>query len=459
MDVLAIDIGASSGRHMLGSLEAGRIHLEEIYRFPNGMKKKDGRLVWDMEALWAHILTGMTRCREMGRVPASVGVDTWGVDYVLLDGAGQRMGDCVAYRDGRTREAAARADARRLYGLTGTARQVFNTVYQLMSEPEERLKQASRCLLVPDYFHYLLSGKKVNEYTEASTTGLLDPRLRDWSREAMCLAGIPPRLFPEKPVMPGTVLGGLTEAVRRQVGYDCRVTLPAAHDTGSAYMAVPARDENAAYLSSGTWSLLGCETDAPLTGEEARLGGFTNEGGYGGRIRFLRNIMGLWMLQCIRREEGERFSFAEMADMAAASDYPCTVDASDDRFLAPESMEAEVRAVLRAQGAPSPDLPGLLRCVNRSLAKCYAEAIGTMARATGKTFTSINIVGGGSQNRALNQWTADAAGLPVYAGPAEGTALGNAAAQWIALGEMKDLADARARIARDFEPQLYTPRR
>ena len=300
--VLAIDIGASSGRHMLGKLENGKLTLEEIYRFPNGTVKKNGRLCWNHQALWAHILAGMKKCAELGQIPASVGVDTWGVDYVLVDANGRMLSDGVAYRDDRTQAVLGLLPDDELYRRTGIAKQPFNTVYQLMTEPKERLQKAHRLLFTPDYFHYLLSGKMVNEYTIASTGALVNPVTRTWDAQVLGMASVPESLFPEAPKMPGTVLGRLRPQVAAEVGFDCDVILPASHDTGSAYMAVPARDDRAAYLSSGTWSLLGTELDGPVVTEKARLAGFTNEGGYQGKIRLLRNIMGLWMLQCIRRE-------------------------------------------------------------------------------------------------------------------------------------------------------------
>mgnify|MGYP004598691537 CR=1 FL=1 len=458
--VLAIDIGASSGRHMLGQIENGKLTLEEIYRFPNGAVKKNGRLCWDHQALWEHILTGMKKCVELGRIPASVGVDTWGVDYVLVDEDGRMLSDGIAYRDDRTQAVLDKLSDEELYRQTGIARQPFNTVYQLMTEPKELLQKAHRLLFTPDYFHFLLSGKMVNEYTIASTGALLNPADRTWDKEVLHMAGIPQTLFPEAPKMPGTILGRLRPEVAAEVGFDCSVILPASHDTGSAYMAVPARDGQAAYLSSGTWSLLGTELDGPVVTEKARLSGFTNEGGYQGKIRLLRNIMGLWMLQCIRRELNGQYSFAEMAEMALqGAAYPCTVDAMDNRFLAPENMTAEIKAALREAGSPEPaSLPELLACVNRSLAKCYADGIRELSILTGKTYTSLNIVGGGCNNRVLNQWTADATGLPVFAGPGEGTALGNAIAQMIALGELKDLSHAREHIRADFELKTFLPK-
>ncbi|MCE5343033.1 MAG: rhamnulokinase [Eubacteriales bacterium] len=459
--VLAIDIGASGGRHMLGRLADGELTLNEVYRFPNGAQARDGRLCWDADALWGHIMRGLQACKAASTLPFSVGVDTWGVDYALLDEEDKRIGDCMAYRDGRTAPMLHRIADDWLYRRTGIAKQPFNTIYQLMATPPEALAHGRRCLMMPDYFHFLLSGVKANEYTEASTGALIDVRTGLWDQEVLAAAGIPAALFPEPPVQPGTCLGRLRPQVTSEAGFTCDVVLPASHDTGSAFMAVPALDNGAVFLSSGTWSLLGVENDAPIVSEAARLAGFTNEGGYGGKIRFLRNIMGLWMLQSIRHELADRYSYVEMAEMALQGKaYAPVVDVADNRFLAPAGMTAEVRAALAESGAPPPqDLPQLLRCVHHSLAQGYADAIRALENLTDKRFTALHIVGGGSQNRTLNQWTADATGLPVYAGPVEGTALGNVIAQLIAQGHIENLSQARAMIRRDFAVQSYQPER
>jgi rhamnulokinase len=458
---LAIDIGASGGRHMLGCVRDGKLTLEEAYRFPNGTAERHGRLCWDVDALWGHILEGLRRCEAMGKAPASVGVDTWGVDYVLIDRQNRRVGDCVAYRDGRTAPVLDVLPEAWLYRRTGIARQPFNTVYQLMATPKAELAQADRCLLMPDYFHFLLSGAKTNEYTEASTGALLNAETRIWDEAVLSAAGIPAGLFPEPPSQPGTRLGPLLPKVAETVGFHCEVILPAAHDTGSAYLAVPARDGRAVTLSSGTWSLLGVENAEPIVNDAARAASFTNEGGYGGTVRFLRNIMGLWMLQRIRHELDDRYDFAELAALAErGAAYAPVVDISDGRFFAPASMTDEVKAALAGAGAPAPaGLPELLRCVLHSLAAGYASGVRTLEQLTGRRFTSLNVVGGGSRNRVLNQWTADETGLTVYAGPGEGTALGNAIAQLIALGEIESLARARAMIRDSFEVETYQPRK
>ena len=464
---LAVDIGASSGRHIVAWLEEGIIRTREVYRFPNGATERSGHLCWDAKALAEHVMAGLRAAHDQGLDPVSVGIDTWGVDFALLDGEGQLVGDMVAYRDSRTEGMDTRLEKTMpfadMYRLCGIARQPFNTVYQLMAVVREHPEYRDRVkdfLLVPEYLSYCLTGRRAHEWTNVSTTSLGDAQTRGFSREIIRAANLPEGWFETPIVQPGTRLGPLLPDIARRVGFDAEVILPATHDTGSAYMAVPARDEHAAFLSSGTWSLLGTELRAPVTDARALRSGFTNEGGYGGATRFLKNIMGMWMLQCIHRETGKAHSFAEMADMAAASDYPAWVDAADNRFLAPASMLEEVRAVLREQGAPEPrGLADIMRAVTVGLAVCYRDAIGEMSEITGKTFTSVNIVGGGSQNVVLNQLTADLTGLPVYAGPTEGTALGNLAAQMIADGAFADLPAFRAALPASFDIVPYNPKK
>ena len=459
--VLAIDIGASGGRHILGHVEDGRLQLEEVYRFPNGLTERGGHLCWNLNELWSHMLGGLQACKQRGRIPDSLGVDTWAVDYVLLNGQKERLGDSVAYRDARTQPYVSRIPMEKLYARTGIAHQSFNTVYQMMSTPPELLCTAQHFLMIPDYFHYLLSGRCVNEVTNASTTALLDPRTQDWDTEAIALAGLPKRLFAEKPLPPGTVLGRLRGEIADLVGFDCDVVLPATHDTGSAFLAVPIQSGNTAILSSGTWSLLGAELDAPLMGESARKAGFTNELGYGGTVRFLRNIMGLWMVQRIRDELGGKISYEQLADMAlAGAAYTDTVDATDPRFLAPANMTEAIWAALAERRAPQPrNTEQLMSCVLHSLAKAYARALHDLRRLTGKTFDALHIVGGGCRNHVLNQWTADAVGIPVYTEPDECTALGNIMAQLLAHGQWPNVAQARACVGRSFQGKTYLPQK
>lgn len=463
---LAIDIGASSGRHIVSWIEKGVLQTREVYRFPNEFSEKDGRLCWDAEGLFAHVVAGLKAACEQGFTPRSIGIDTWAVDYVFLDRQNKMVGDLVAYRDSRTDgadlylEKAMAFDA--LYRHTGIAKQPFNTIYQMsaaLREHPEYRDLVDDFLLVPEYLSFRLTGKKAHEWTNASTTALCSPTTCTWAKEVLDAAGLPETWFRTPMVQPGTVLGQLLPDIAAAVGFSCGVILPATHDTGSAYMAVPARDEQAVFLSSGTWSLLGKELRAPITTERARAAGFTNEGGYGGTTRFLKNIMGMWMLQCLHKETGAAHSFADMARMAQASSYPAYVNAADQRFLAPSSMMAEVKAALREQGAPEPrDLADVLRAVTMGLAVCYRDAIREMEAITGQRLTSVNIVGGGSQNVVLNQMTADVTGLPVLAGPAEGTALGNLAAQMIADGAFADLAAFRKALTVSFEIKTFLPR-
>ena len=305
---LAIDIGASSGRHILAHMENGKMILEEIYRFPNGMIEKNGHKCWDTEALFDAILEGMKKCKEVGKVPVSMGIDTWAVDYVLLDKENKMIGDAVGYRDGRTmgmdEKVYAIIPEEKLYERTGIQKQIFNTIYQLMAVKEQDSKmlgQAETMLMIPEYFNYLLTGKKAAEYTNATTTQLVSPETKDWDYELIEMLGYPRQIF-QKIEKPGTVLGNLTEEVKKEVGFDCKVILPATHDTGSAVMAVPTNDENTIYISSGTWSLMGTELKKADCSKESRLHNFTNEGGYDYRFRYLKNIMGLWMIQSVRCE-------------------------------------------------------------------------------------------------------------------------------------------------------------
>lgn len=457
---LAVDIGASSGRHILGHVEDGKIILEEVYRFPNGASEKDGHLCWDVDALFQEILNGMKSCKDAGKIPATMGIDTWAVDYVLLDKAGQRIGDAVAYRDSRTegmeRRVREHISDEALYGKTGIQFQPFNTIFQLMAA-KEQLPEAEALLMIPDYFHYLLTGVKKFEYTNASSTGLLNAAEKTWDRELLDLLGYPRKLFPELS-MPGTVVGSLLPEIQAQVGFDCAVVLPATHDTGSAFMAVPARDDHSVYLSSGTWSLLGVENTESITTEASRRANFTNEGGYEYRFRYLKNIMGLWMIQSIRRESGEEYSFSELISMAEQAEFDGLVDANDAVFLAPESMIQAVKDHCRDHDQPVPETIGqVLKCVYRSLAVCYRDAIRELEELTGKHYTAIHIVGGGSQADYLNRLTAEATGLPVYAGPTEGTALGNLMAQMIYSGTFDSLASARGAIEKSFEIKEVLP--
>lgn len=445
----AIDIGASSGRHILGHIEDGRIVTEEIYRFPNGAVTVDGQMKWDIEQLAIHVFEGLRACKAAGKIPVSVGIDTWGVDYVLLKD-GQACGGGYHYRDSRTEgmheKACALVGEAALYARTGIQYQPFNTIYQLMAE---EIGQADTLLFMPCYLSYLLCGVAAHEYTIASTSGLLDAKTGDWDRDLMEKLGIPTRLFAQKPLAPGSVLGSFTKETQEAIGFDCTVILPATHDTGSAYMAVPAEDENRVYLSSGTWSLLGLENPTPILTEEARRLGFTNEGGYG-NIRLLKNIMGMWMLQNLRKDENEK-DFTAPARWAQESEIDSIVDINDSAFMAPACMSDAIDEYCKNKGLAVPqNRNDRARVIYRSLAECYRAAIADLEALVGRRFTGLNIVGGGSQDKYLNALTEQATGLPVTAGPTEGTAIGNLMAQMIALGDLPDLAQARSFIDRSM---------
>ncbi len=471
---LAIDIGASSGRHILGHVEEGKLVLEEVYRFDNRQVSRGGHDCWDMDNLWSGILGGLKACRDLGKIPETIGIDTWAVDFVLLDEADRMVGDAVAYRDGRTKGMDEAVDAilppSELYASTGIQRMNINTIYQLMAlkkEHPEQLEQARSLLMIPDYFNFRLTGVKKQEYTCATSTSLVNAAAKTWDREIIARLGLPDRLFGELSV-PGTVVGELSPEIQAEVGFNATVILPATHDTGSAFLAVPARDDHAVFLSSGTWSLLGVENEVPITSEASREQNFTNEGGAWYRYRYLKNIMGLWMIQSIRRElngvayvegrvsryaTGRTWSFPDLIEAArGAEEFPSVVDADDDRFLAPESMIDAIKGYCAESGQLVPESVGeIMQCVYRSLARCYRVAIEGLSLLTGKTYTSINIVGGGCQDMYLNAMTARATGLPVFAGPVEGTAIGNLAVQLIAAGEVASLQEARDMIRASFD--------
>ncbi|MDE6128781.1 MAG: rhamnulokinase [Lachnospiraceae bacterium] len=461
---LAVDIGASGGRHILAHRENGKIITEEMYRFSNGMEEKDGELVWDTDRLFEEILIGMKKCRELGKIPKSMGIDTWAVDFVLLDEADKKIGNAAAYRDDRTKgmdsKVYERVNEAALYAATGIQKQPFNTIYQLMALKEKQPKQleaAKKLLLIPDYFHFLLTGRAASEYTNATTTQLVSPITRTWDRELINRLGYPVEIFQDI-LMPGSRLGSLRKEIQKEAGYDCQVVLPATHDTGSAVVAVPEEGEEMLYISSGTWSLMGTELAAADCSAESRLHNMTNEGGYGGRFRYLKNIMGLWMIQSVKREIGGNLGYGEICDMASRSEITSLVDCNDDRFLAPKSMTAEIENACRESGQQVPKgIAQTAAVIYNSLAKCYAETIKEMEERTGVRYSDIHIVGGGANADYLNRLTAKATSRTVYAGPVEATAIGNIAAQMIASGELADLQEARHVIRQSFPIVQYTP--
>lgn len=455
---LSIDIGASSGRHILSSVQNGKLVLEEVYRFENGMTQKDGHLVWEYEKLFSNIIAGLKECKKLGKIPVSVGIDTWGVDYALIDADGKVIGDVYAYRDGRTEDPIKKVHEiipfETLYKRTGSQFQIYNTIYQLYTDKlSGKLDKAERFLMMPDFFNYLLTGVMKNEFTNASTTGLMSAKTRDWDMETVKELGLPEKLFKELSD-PTTLVGNLKPEIAKEIGYDLKVVLPATHDTASAVMAVPEIGQPL-YISSGTWSLLGIESPVAISTEEALKENFTNEGGYERSTRFLKNIMGLWMIQCVRREYNKKYSWGDFVTLSKeVKDFDSIVDVNDNSFLAPASMIEAIKDYCRKTGQKVPETPGeIALCVYDSLAVCYKRAVETVERVTGYKFDTIHIVGGGCQNAYLNELTAKRTGRRVVAGPVEATAIGNALSQLLYDGVVKNINDAKELVKVSFDTE------
>lgn len=453
---LSIDIGASSGRHILSSIQNGKLVLEEVYRFENGMTEKDGHLVWDYKKLFRDIVDGLKECKKVNKIPVSVGIDTWGVDYALIDGNGAVIGDVYAYRDGRTEEPIKKLHEKipfeTLYERTGSQFQIYNTIYQLYADKlSGKLDKAERFLMMPDFFNYLLTGVMKNEFTNASTTGLMSAKTREWDIQTVKELGLPEKLFTELSD-PATLVGSVKPEIAKEIGYDLKVVLPATHDTASAVMAVPEIGQPL-YISSGTWSLLGIESPVAISTADALRENFTNEGGYGRSTRFLKNIMGLWMIQCVRREYNKKYSWGDFVTLSKeVKDFDSIVDVNDASFLAPVSMIDAIKEYCRKTGQKVPETPGeIALCVYNSLAVCYKKAIETVEKVTGYSFDTIHIVGGGCQNEYLNELTAKRTGRKVVAGPVEATAIGNALSQLIYDGAVKDVIEAKELVKSSFD--------
>ncbi len=453
---LSIDIGASSGRHILSHIENGKLVLEEVFRFENGMDEKDGHLIWDYKKLFKNIVDGMKECKKLGKVPVTMGIDTWGVDYALIDKDDNVIGDVFAYRDLRTEEPIKKVHEivpfEKLYERTGSQFSIFNTVYQLYTDKlSGKLDKAERFLMMPDFFNFLLTGVKKNEFTNASTSGILSAKTREWDMETVRDLGLPEKLFGELSD-PATYVGNLKPEIVEEVGYDVKVVLPATHDTASAVMAVP-KLGCPLYISSGTWSLLGIEIPEAICSKDALNDNFTNEGGYNRSTRFLKNIMGLWMIQSVRREHGKKYSWGDYVVLSKeVKDFDSIVDVNDQSFLAPDSMIGAIQDYCRKTNQKVPETPGeIALCVYDSLAVCYAKAIETIEKVTGYKFDTIHIVGGGCQNGYLNELTAKRTGRKVMAGPVEATAIGNAISQLLFDGAVKDLGEAKMLVKDSFD--------
>ncbi len=466
----AIDIGASSGRVIAGVVDDGVVALHTVHRFANGAVSDGGRLRWDLSGLFAEVLHGLTLLGEGFGEVISVGVDTWAVDYGLLDADGRLLAEPTAYRDDRTSPAVLaavheRVSAADLYAVNGLQSLPFTTVYQLAAEQQGALwPRVRHAVLLPDLIGYWLTGALRTEVTNASTTGLLDARTRTFSAELLTRLGLPGDLFPPL-VAPGESVGTLLPEVARATGLPLGVTVVAvgSHDTASAVVGVPATEPAWAYVSSGTWSLVGLELDAPVLTDESRAANFTNEGGVDGRTRFLRNVGGLWLLSESLRDWSERGEPAELGPLLdEAAQLPADgpqIDVDDERFIAPGSMPERIRQACRASGQPVPESAAeVVRCVLESLAAAYARTLDQAERLTGRTVEVVHVVGGGSQNALLCRLAADASGRTVLAGPVEATALGNVMVQARTAGSLTGtLEEMRARTAERLDLRRYEP--
>jgi rhamnulokinase len=461
-NVVAVDLGAESGRVVLGRFDGSRVALEELHRFPTPPRPHDGHLRWDLDRIWSQIQTGLAAAGAAAGTVDAVGVDAWGVDYGLLGRDGELLGDPVSYRDPRTAgmvaEAIGLVGRDRLYLATGIQILEINTIFQLMAEARAGgLSRADRLLLIPDLIHRLLSGAAVAEYTVASTTGAYDMAGGRWAGDLLEALGVPTHLLPEV-VDAGTDLGPVRPDLP---GYAAaKVITPPSHDTASAVVGVPLADPGAAYISSGTWSLVGVETREPVVNQAAMAANLTNEGGAYGTIRLLRNNTGMWLLQESRRQwarEGREHSYEELVRLATSAPAGVSIfNADHPDFVAPGDLPARIRAYCTRTGQPVPeDTPALVRSMLDSLALGYRSTVDDLEAVTGRPATAVHIVGGGSRNHLLNQAVADVTGLPVIAGPVEATALGNICVQLIALGDVADLSQAREVVRASAGPEIF----
>lgn len=468
---IAFDLGAESGRAVAGVYDGQRLEIKTLHRFLNTPVRLPDALTWNVLRQYTEILEGIAiAVREYGEAVRSVGVDTWGVDFALLDARGSLLINPVHYRDPRTNgimeNLQSMVGADTIYEYTGIQFMPINTLYQLVAVQQQHpglLELADKMLMMPDLFHYWLSGAKVSERTIASTSQMMDAHTGDWALELLRHVGLPTHMLPEI-VPPGTPLGGMRKAISEETGASSvRVIAPGSHDTASAVAAVPAAEgSHFAYISSGTWSLMGVELTEPLINAHTRTLNFTNEGGVNGTIRFLRNIMGLWLVQECRRayaRQGQEYSYEQLTQMASqAEPFRSIVDPDDRRFLNPGNMLQAISEYCQMSGQPSPETPGqFVRCCLESLALRYRWVLEQLESLLGKRLEVIHVVGGGTQNRLLCQLTADACRRTVLAGPVEATAAGNVMLQMIALGELRSVAEGRDLIRRSTEIVEYTP--
>lgn len=445
---LAIDIGASSGRHILGYIDNGRLKLEEIHRFENYITNQNSTLVWDIEHLVNEVKKGIAKCKEIGKIPCTVAIDTWGVDYVLLDEDKQEIMPVVSYRDSRTNAVVDEVESlvfpARLYAKTGIQKQNFNTIYQLYADKKNgKLLKAKYFLMMPEYLSFKLTGVYKNEYTNATTTGLVNAKTKTWDNDILSALDLPSELFGALNT-PSSLVGDLSADIQKAVGFNCAVLFAPSHDTASAVCACPMQDDDL-YISSGTWSLIGTEITQPILSDNARKLNFSNEGGIDYRFRFLKNYMGMWLFQNIRRNLNKSMTYDEMMTLAMNCGEYKYFDVNDRTLVAPDNMIDAIGKLIC-----SDDLGIILNSAYHSLAKSYSEAVSEIEAVTGKRFNAIHIVGGGCQDKYLNILTRDYTGKSVTAGPIEATATGNIVSQ-IMHDKKISLATARNLIKNSFD--------
>lgn len=466
---IACDLGAGSGRVMLGSLENGRVFLEEIHRFTSEPVRIRGTLRWDILQIFNELKIGLKKLAERGVTPESLSVDSWGVDYVLFREDEPVLSMPFQYRDARTdsayAEALAKATPEVIFANTGIQFMSINTLYQFVADMKQRpgvIQATGQFLNIADYLNYLFSGVPRAEESLASTTQIYNPATRAWSDELIRIFEFPPRIFPQ--IIPsGTILGPLAPEIATETKLaDVQVVASCSHDTGAAVAAVPAEGTDWAFLSSGTWSLIGVELPSPLMSEEARAHNFTNEAGYGGTTRFLRNIVGMWILQECRRtwaDRGRQTTYEELERNAADNQsLRSLIHPNAARFWKPDDMPEKIASYCRETGQPEPETCGqFVRCIFESLALLYREALSDLERVTGKEIRTLHIVGGGSRHVLLNQFAANATGRRVITGPVEATAIGNVLVQAIVLGQLDSLRSLRRTVRDSFPVQTYQP--
>lgn len=445
---LAIDIGASSGRHILGYIDNSRLKLEEIHRFENYITNQNSTLVWDIEYLVNEVKKGIAKCKEFGKIPCTVAIDTWGVDYVLLDENKKEIKPCYCYRDSRTNavvdEVESLVSPAQLYSKTGIQKQNFNTIYQLYADKKNgKLLNAKYFLMMPEYLSFKLTGVCKNEYTNATTTGLVNANAKTWDGDIISALGLPKELFVALNT-PSSLVGDLSADIQKAVGFNSTVLFAPSHDTASAVCACPMQDDDL-YISSGTWSLIGTEITQPILSDNARKLNFTNEGGIDYRFRFLKNYMGMWLFQNIRRNLNKSMTYDEMMTLAMNCGEYKYFDVNDRTLVAPDNMIDAIGKLIC-----SDDLGLILNSAYHSLAKSYSEAVSEIEAVTGKRFNAIHIVGGGCQDEYLNALTRDYTGKDVTAGPIEATATGNIISQIISDKKIS-LATARKIIKKSFD--------